>query len=660
MNLNNNVYSSMKKQTLIVINALLFSVLFVSCNTTETVKDTDDQRTAVGEVNQYPVYYDELVDQYQKGSPGNDFSEQEIREFLPVYLDYLAKLEMAEDAGYYENKNVLEEYDVYSKQAAYAYWLENVIRPTLFDEYKSRYERMLKSSHILISVDENAEPSDTLEAYQTLLKAREEYADGRSMAELDAVYSTKRQGRSMGGDLPWFSVGTTVKEFEDVLYSLEPGELSMPFRTQFGYHIVLLEEEMDRKPDRYTSHIFLRADRSPAPLDTAIARLESGMNWDDVVKEFTMDTPSANNGGKIGWINYGSRYDPAFIDSVMSIDPEEPYSDVIRSTYGYHLLKIDSLRSFENDEMRDKFIMDQLESSNTFRKSNRFIVDWLDDTYTRRFNADLLKELTLEFETTDSVTFAEFESDLISESDTLYHFGDFVFSSADYLNYLKESGRGPLTSSYVRAWFSFFKEAMIDERLVDFTLDEHPSFSEQTDNYINGLVVYQINEDSVWSAATVDSTLLMKRFEEDRSSYQYPRRPYYHLISSSRDSSLNKAITFINEGNSPDSVRAAGIAVGVSKDSTASFSGEPFDLLDSMEAGSFSDIFEYKNRKAVFYLNDWLPERPMTFEEAFDRLLAEFQPEREEQWLMRLRDRYNVRIYPENLPQTSDDNEDPK
>ena len=49
------------------------------------------------------------------------------------------------------------------------------------------------------------------------------------MAELNEEYSSTRNGQLMGGHLPWFSVGVTVGAFENALYSLEEGELSMPF-----------------------------------------------------------------------------------------------------------------------------------------------------------------------------------------------------------------------------------------------------------------------------------------------------------------------------------------------------------------------------------------------------------------------------------------------
>ena len=156
-----------------------------------------------------------------------------------------------------------------------------------------------------------------------------------------------------------------------------------------------------------------------------------------------------------------------------------------------------------------------------------------------------------------------------------------------------------------------------------------------------------MNEDSVWSSATIDTTILMQIYSDKIKDYQYEERFYYYMITSSRDSSLDRAIKFIEEGNSPDSLFARGFRVGVNSDSTGIFKGEPFDLLTTMNPGEISDRFEYSNRKGHFILMDKLPARTMTFEEAFNRIVSEFQPIREQRWLERIRETYNITQYPD-------------
>ena len=72
-------------------------------------------------------------------------------------------------------------------------------------------------------------------------------------------------------------------------------------------------------------------------------------------------------------------------------------------------------------------------------------------------------------------------------------------------------------------------------------------------------------------------------------------------------------------------------------------------MLSEMEEGSFSTKFEYSNRKGIFYLIKKLPARSMTLEEAYQRVVSDYQPVREEKWLQNLRSTYNVEAYPDKL-----------
>jgi hypothetical protein len=139
----------------------------------------------------------------------------------------------------------------------------------------------------------------------------------------------------------------------------------------------------------------------------------------------------------------------------------------------------------------------------------------------------------------------------------------------------------------------------------------------------------------------------MDRYLNNNTDYQFDTRYYYHLVSARYDSTLKKAEEFIVQVGHPDSLRANDFPVAVMSDSTGIFQGEPFTRLAEMEVGNISEYFTYNNRKAFFVLNDVLPARKMTFDEAFNRLLSDYQPIREENWLQRLRNKYQIQSYPE-------------
>ena len=643
----------MKNNRLTIAMGLICTIVFVSCAGTNSSKNSDSKISSsriVGEVAGEPVTYSELLERFESGNPSDSVGLSDLKSFLPIYLNYRSKLKSAEDAGYFNDPMILSEFDNYAKQAAYAYWIDQEIRPQSFDKFKSRYDRLLKSSHVLIALPPNASPKDTLAAYDSLIVARNKYLSGESsMAELNEEYSSVREGRKMGGTLPWFSVGTTVREFEDVLYSLEVGEISMPFRTQFGYHIILLEDEQPSKPDRSVLHIYV-SPRSPiSKADSAYYKLKRGASWGEVVEEFTDDRSTVSSSGRIGWLNYGDRYDGDFIDTLMNIDPALPYTEPIRTYYGTQIFKIDSVRTFKSPEEENAYVMEQLENSSFFKNDNSFVLKWVrnefgDNIYTEQ--ADRIGDYmeTLGAVDVSTVSIPDSLSDI-----PIYQVANYTFNSGDFLDHLKNTRGTSKASQYRIGWLNSFIDKMVDSVLTPLTLRHFPEFSEQLDGYKKGLVVYQVNEDSVWNSATIDSTVLFNIYNSDPEKYSFDKRYHYYLITTREDSTLKNSIEFVKAGNSPDSLRSNGFPVSVGSDSSQVFSGEPFDKLINLEEGTFSSIFSYNNRKAAFYLVKILPPRRMRFEEAFERIASDYQPTREERWIERLRKEYEVKEFPESL-----------
>ncbi len=103
-----------------------------------------------------------------------------------------------------------------------------------FKDFKPAPE--FNASHILVATEDEAK------AIETQLK------DGGDFAAIAKEKSTDTASGAQGGDLGWFGLGRMVPEFETAVSSLEPGQVSAPIKTQFGWHIVKLNEKRDSAP----------------------------------------------------------------------------------------------------------------------------------------------------------------------------------------------------------------------------------------------------------------------------------------------------------------------------------------------------------------------------------------------------------------------------
>ncbi len=99
------------------------------------------------------------------------------------------------------------------------------------------------ASHILISVDADAGDAAWAEAERRIKDlAGQARQPGADFAALAREHSQDPGSGEMGGDLGWVEKGIMVKPFEDALFAMQPGEVSEPVRTQFGYHVLQLRE----------------------------------------------------------------------------------------------------------------------------------------------------------------------------------------------------------------------------------------------------------------------------------------------------------------------------------------------------------------------------------------------------------------------------------
>jgi peptidyl-prolyl cis-trans isomerase SurA len=93
----------------------------------------------------------------------------------------------------------------------------------------------VRSRHILIRSNDIISEA---EARERQVELRQQILDGQDFGELARLYSVDYNSGALGGDIGWISPGGTVPEYEAVTNTLQPGQISEPLQSQFGWHIV--------------------------------------------------------------------------------------------------------------------------------------------------------------------------------------------------------------------------------------------------------------------------------------------------------------------------------------------------------------------------------------------------------------------------------------
>ncbi|KPK77466.1 MAG: hypothetical protein AMJ89_02380 [candidate division Zixibacteria bacterium SM23_73] len=234
----------------------------------------------------------------------------------------------------------------------------------------------VKLSHILLEIKPSQGTLDSLKkkAEMVLDKAKE----GEDFASLASKYSDDPTGKS-GGDLGFFKKGDMIEKFEKVAFALNPGEISDLVETEFGYHIIKVEEK--KKDAVHARHILIlirssKEDtiRVQSLADTLYHRLLEGAEFGEVAKEYSCDEESRKMGGELGWYPV-AQMTPEFKEGVKDLELGE-ISKPIPSQFGIHILKVLDRKEQRKLTLEDDW--DIIKDMARRRKTNQEVEKWVE------------------------------------------------------------------------------------------------------------------------------------------------------------------------------------------------------------------------------------------------------------------------------------------
>ncbi len=127
--------------------------------------------------------------------------------------------------------------------------------PTFSDDDLERYYRrnldqfeikeQVKAAHILLRVAPDADEATVTKREELAEKLLKQLNEGADFAVLAKANSDDKNNATQGGELGYFGRGMTAPEFEDAAFALRPGQLSKVIRTQFGFHIIKVDEYIE-------------------------------------------------------------------------------------------------------------------------------------------------------------------------------------------------------------------------------------------------------------------------------------------------------------------------------------------------------------------------------------------------------------------------------
>ena len=335
------------------------------------------QKETLMTINGKAVSAEEFLYIYEKNNQAGAVDPKTMDEYLDMFINFKLKVAEAEAQGIDTTESFKKELKGYRAQATPKYLQDEAAMDSLIEMSWRHLSKDRRAAHIAIQCPASADSAAQAEALAKINEARERVTVGKLKIErkkvkgkwkniekrlpveaFDAVareLSTDPSVQETGGELGWITPFRYVYPLEEATYNTPIGQISEVFRTQYGYHIVLVEEERDHVEVK-AAHIMkmVPADslsEIKKALIDSIAKVVTPENFAEVAKMESEDRGSSSRGGDLGWFGKGMMV-KAFEDAAFSMQAGE-ISAPVRTQYGWHILYKEAERGIQPlDSMR--------------------------------------------------------------------------------------------------------------------------------------------------------------------------------------------------------------------------------------------------------------------------------------------------------------------
>ncbi|SIQ55477.1 peptidylprolyl isomerase [Pontibacter lucknowensis] len=544
----------MRSNQLLVAAAAL---LMAGCTAT---RKNDKQEPIIATIGSQPIYTSEFQYVYEKNNGGNEdaYTRQSVSEYLDLYTRFKLKVMEGESRGLDTTTAFKRELEGYKEQLAQPYLTEKSVTDQLVQEAYERLKQEVNASHILLGLPNDPSPQDTLAAYNQALELRKRLEAGEAFEKLAREFSHDPSAAENGGNLGYFTAMQMVYRFEDAAYKTPVGQISMPVRTRFGYHLIKVNDKRAAQGEVKVAHIMVRATPGMPKADSLAAkqridaiykRVQRNESWDRLAAEFSEDANSAANGGELPWFGTG-RMIPSFEEVSFALKKEGEVAPPVLTPYGWHIIKLigkQSLPPFEDMEqnLRNKIAKDSRSELNKAAFLKRIKSE-------NNFSEDATVKAAALGKATDALMQGKWDYDTADKTlkNTLFTIQGKPYTVADFYTYVKAEQR-PRMAGTPQHHMSSLYDNFVQKSLLAYERanleNKYPDYRMLVREYHDGILLFQLMDEKVWSKAVEDTAGLQAYFEQNRDKYQWKERAHATVISAANAELLTKAQQQLSE-----------------------------------------------------------------------------------------------------------------
>ena len=656
----------------------LCGVAFLGLNisiTAQTKEENTSDNSVILTVGTEVVSLADFKYIYSKNNRDSVITEEGLDEYMELFVKFKLKVMEAEALGMDTVAVFKKELAGYRKQLTRPYLVDMELLDELVLEAHNRKQEEIHAKHILVSVKPEASPSDTLRAWNRISKLRDRVNAGEDFTTL-----AKSKGGSddpsvvdNGGDLGWFTAFQMVYAFEDAAYNTSVGELSEIVRTRFGYHFLEVDGRRDAQGEIQVAHIMVRVtdaskkvmvESAKTTIDAVASFLKSGEMFESLALKYSDDATTASKGGVLPWFGTGKMVEE-FENASFNLENNGDVSEPFLTTYGWHIVKrvgFKPLESFDNDERQLRKKVSRDSRADVTRSS---FLNKLKKEYDFKLDKKRVSHLVEIAAGIDSVFYKGHPLENVKKSElskVLFSIQENVTTVSDFIIYANaQKPRGLIRSP--KAILEGMIKALIEEELLAFEdarlEDKHNEFRMLIEEYHDGILLFELTDELVWSKAVRDTSGLEQYHVLNNGLFMWQERLELGIYTC-EDEEVSKAVKkAIKKGHDLVALRrdligerplALKMEDGLYSMGDNNWADSVFTAISNKtfsldsKAPRFITLNIGDNSVILIDVIDIIEPTHKTLDEARGQVIASYQDFLENQWIEGLRLKYPVSI----------------
>lgn len=604
-------------------------------------------------ISEEPILASEFIRVYNKNlNLVQDDSQKEVESYLKLFINYKLKLAEATLLGYDKDPVYIKELRSYKNQLTQNYLTDKNVTDELVLEAYDRILNEVKAQHVLVRIEEFE--TDTLQAYSAIQAFQERLKND----DFESLKKEIHDGKSIFvEDLGFFTAFKMAYKFESVAFNTKVGEVSEPFRTKFGFHVVKVLEKRKSKGQVIVAHIMIANTQKDTTL-VAKDRIQElhrlllqGEDFGNIAKQFSDDKSSSMRSGELKPFKSGQINSILFENTAFSLKEKEDISEPIQTQFGWHILKlIDKQAVKEFNSLKPDLESQVRKDSRSQLVKSKMLAKLLSQYQLTGLNPNLaLLKSNIVYDKSNKTWKL---SDQIKDSKSFLVIGKTSYSFGDFINFLNKNYKliNPnwATEFAVNKQYKFFLEQSVFRYKKDNLENENQDFANILNEYREGLLLFELMQDKIWEGAKKDTIGLNAFYNENKDNYLWPERVIGSVARSSNAKNIKKVRKLWRSGKSNQSIDELLNKI----QQNVIFSTGEFELGLSPLPESFtprvksqlSKIIKENNSFYIVNVKEFMPQSQKSLEDSRGQLISDYQTKLETQWILELKSKFNVKV----------------